>query len=398
MSFQFARTPRALPYSALEPWQFGLSRDETTRGELIECSYVIHFSFRSYATNERPSGFYKFRRLMGYECCLSQMSCSKSVSCVTCEARNKKYDETRNPFGCRRCSEAGIECEGYLPLNSRIPKTIHRIGESQPPASTMYHDCSIDPNKIPGPIMTSHTNTLTLSLRKVLPSGQNRSTAAATLGFGALDRPTSVSVSHQYTNSHPGYSSIPEQLCLPSTTQIATPIGQSFAPPVKGTLGPHASIPIVVPSQANLPDSHNLRLSIGWDPGATAAKAFTMGRAESSVHSKPQLTLDWTAARLDNEPEIVDSENIKVNLLDSLALDPQLGSNMILFLVDGFVSWATRFIFDTTQILPIVANYIRFSPSFPYETRMTMLLTVNVAVAISSTTDYDLTDFMTLHK
>ncbi|KDN34161.1 hypothetical protein RSAG8_12753, partial [Rhizoctonia solani AG-8 WAC10335] len=54
-----------------------------------------------------------------------------NLGCVTCEARNKKCDQTRGSNGSRRCAKAGLECEGYLA--TRVPKSMRSIWDNGPP-------------------------------------------------------------------------------------------------------------------------------------------------------------------------------------------------------------------------------------------------------------------------
>ncbi|CAE6525235.1 unnamed protein product, partial [Rhizoctonia solani] len=87
-----------------------------------------------------------------------------------------------------------------------------------------------------------------------------------------------------------------------------------------------------------------------------------------------------------------------VQLMNELVLDRRIERYTLPFLVHGFASWSTLFIFKTTQIIPVVADHIRHSRSFDPHTCQTMLLTSHTSLAISRTIDYHLPHFTTLRK
>ncbi|EUC54349.1 fungal zn(2)-cys(6) binuclear cluster domain protein, putative [Rhizoctonia solani AG-3 Rhs1AP] len=84
--------------------------------------------------------------------------------------------------------------------------------------------------------------------------------------------------------------------------------------------------------------------------------------------------------------------------MNELVLDRRIESNTLPFLVNGFASWSTLFIFETTQIIPVVARHILRSRSFDPQTRQIMLLIFNTSLAISRTKDYSLPQFTTLQR
>ncbi|CAE6521362.1 unnamed protein product [Rhizoctonia solani] len=115
-----------------------------------------------------------------------------------------------------------------------------------------------------------------------------------------------------------------------------------------------------------------------------------------SGRSRPSL--EWTTSQLGDEPEVRDPENLEVRLMNELVLGRRIESNTLPFLVHDFASWSAQFIFENTQIIPVVADHIRHSRSFDPQTRQTMLLIFNTSLAISRTTDYNLPQFTTLQR
>ncbi|CAE6350207.1 unnamed protein product [Rhizoctonia solani] len=123
----------------------------------------------------------------------------------------------------------------------------------------------------------------------------------------------------------------------------------------------------------------------------------TQQSSSSSLQSQTTPTIEWPVPYLDSESEFEDSENIEARILNELAPDRQLESNTVPFIVHCFAAWMARFVFDPTRILPFLIHHIRRGYSFGDETRQTMLLISNSALAISESTDYNLAHFNTLH-
>ncbi|CAE6431196.1 unnamed protein product [Rhizoctonia solani] len=115
------------------------------------------------------------------------------------------------------------------------------------------------------------------------------------------------------------------------------------------------------------------------EPGLAFGRGAGSGAKEMANYAhgaESRPSLEWTTSQLDDEPE----------------------SNTLPFLVHGFASWSAQLIFETTQIIPVVADHFRHSRSFDRQTRQTMLLISNTSLAISRTTDYNLPQFTTLPK
>ncbi|CAE6502958.1 unnamed protein product [Rhizoctonia solani] len=183
---------------------------------------------------------------------------------------------------------------------------------------------------------------------------------------------------------------------IPSTSQhIAALAGYVPTPSMGGSADtrpfPPAGRSIAVPSQANLSGSLcNLTRSEPIAPLTSARLDHSQSRA---THAP-----EWPASYLDDEPETEDSENIEAGLLNGLALDRQAESNTLPFIVHCFAAWMTRFTFEPTRILPIIINHIRHGYAVGEETRQAMLLVSGSGLAVSRSTDYDLSDFNALQK
>ncbi|CAE6474772.1 unnamed protein product [Rhizoctonia solani] len=338
------------------------------------------------------------------------MSHLNSASCVTCEARNKKCDGMRGPNGCRRCLQAGIACEGFLSTNSRIPKLKHNIREDRSQPNTTYLGHPLGSNNFP----ETMTPTDFPASDNASQSRGNSSALPTTCDLYYLDRSVYAPTPRQSASLYdPVLNS--GQIHMSSTSQITAPVSQMEENVETNIFQPRSGISMIVPSQANPPGSRfnrvqyqatipltpdletpGLRLDAMHGPGARPRGEITGREQISQSQSRP--TLGWAVSRLDNEPETGDAENLGEKLLAELVPDRRVESNTLPFIIHAFASWLACFVLDPTSILPIVADYIRRSQSFERETHHTLLLVSDSALAISRSTDYELSGFATLHN
>ncbi|CAE6504633.1 unnamed protein product [Rhizoctonia solani] len=130
------------------------------------------------------------------------------------------------------------------------------------------------------------------------------------------------------------------------------------------------------------PESHHAEPEVGLGSASS-----TTNRVESMVN--------WLAYP-DEDLQSDDPENIQGELLDGLVLDRQVESNLLPFIVHSFASWMSRFLFEPVRIIGITRDHIMRSYA-NHPTQQTMMLISNAALSVSRSTNYDLTDFMTLH-
>ncbi|KAL5641794.1 hypothetical protein ACGC1H_002030 [Rhizoctonia solani] len=173
--------------------------------------------------------------------------------------------------------------------------------------------------------------------------------------------------------------------------QLPTPPMESSAP---WTI---AGGSIATPYQANwihpnyhpANDVHNLPLT-PRSPGLRTVRG-------SSSQVRAELAGNWPY----NDPEDdidEDRENLQESLQDVLMLDREVESNTVSFVLQAFVSWMSRFLFEPTRVIPLVReSIIRGHTSGP-ETHCRMLLIANTLLAVSQSTDYDLDLFMALYS
>ncbi|CAE6445327.1 unnamed protein product, partial [Rhizoctonia solani] len=196
----------------------------------------------------------------------------------------------------------------------------------------------------------------------------------------------------------------------------ANPVDQIPTPPSEGSMNKSTGRRLMaVPSQACLagsrfdpvrhrvtppltPKGPDLRLRVVSGPVRRKGQTCRIERGQSLVTSSRSHSLEWPSSYLDDKPEVRDPENLETRLLNELVLDRRAESNTIPFLVHGFVSWSTLFLFETTDILPIVADHIRRSDSFDPGTRQKMLLISSASLVISESTHHDSPELTTLHK
>ncbi|KAH7345472.1 hypothetical protein B0J17DRAFT_640002 [Rhizoctonia solani] len=329
--------------------------------------------------------------------------------CATCEARNKKCDQTRGPNGCRRCAKAGLKCGGYL--DARITKSIRGARNSEPQArltviATPHHDSpDLATNK-----STEHFNP-DLILENSGQSGEDRFTGP--LAWSAPPVAASPPQQHMILHSHTTFSY--EQIPTPPTEHVTTPpighipippdessprIGQMPTPPSEGIALP----PINEPATQTHPSGSTVSLPgepsvLPWapaSPGSTTRNPSPMGAQSSSCRSQTRSTFAWSTCPDEVDPE--DRKTLEVALLDGLVLDRGVESNMVSFLVHSFTSWMSRFLFEPNRVIPLFREAIVRSHSYGREAHQQMVLIANSVLNVSESTDYDLTPFIMLYN
>ncbi|KAG8689230.1 hypothetical protein FRC11_003644 [Ceratobasidium sp. 423] len=281
---------------------------------------------------------------------------------------------------------------------------------------------------------------MTSSTGPPLPNDTSLGHLSTTSAAHNHDSPDWSAIIHglqQETRSHPGcplvthglYSAVPTKhtptnlavyIPTPSTTHTIAVESQTHTPPTEGDDGtgtpqPHAGRSMVAPSQASVSNSafHLTRSEpiappTPESPESQSGATHTKGGPDSgtgerlglgiSSQSQADSTVKWPASSLDDEPQDEDSENIEAVLLNGLVPDCQVESNAIPYIVHCFASTVIRFTFEPTRIIPALQGYISHAHSFGYETRQNLLLISNILLAVSKSTDYDLTDFTTLQN
>ncbi|KAH7345521.1 hypothetical protein B0J17DRAFT_640195 [Rhizoctonia solani] len=301
------------------------------------------------------------------------MSYPNGAGCVTCEARNKKCDLTRGPTGCRRCTRARIACEGYLA--TRIPKPKHNVRDKEPPSSSTNQ-----------PIKCSNETSSTITSSTGLPVTGNNSSILSTHSL-----PPSRSASF-----------VLAQGCSPATSQHSSsvaheqlsnaPHGQTSILPIRWTTPPIGSI-----LEGNAQSDISRRLIGGsMTPGQASLLDSIFSLAGSPPTKQGGLTNHWLAYPEDDF-QVEDPENIRCSLLNGLVLDRQVESNMLPFIIHSFASWMSRFLFEPTRIIDITRDHI-LQAYGNHPSRQRMMLISSVALAVSRSTDYGLTQFVDLYR
>ncbi|KAJ1310628.1 hypothetical protein OPQ81_009157 [Rhizoctonia solani] len=319
-----------------------------------------------------------------------------SAGCATCEARNKKCDRTRGPNGCRRCEKAGIECGGYL--GARIPKPKHSLRNDEGSTSTRA--------------MATPTSSTSLPDLKVTSRSVENSCAITTdsKSLGWSDSTTIYRMSAPHTRDFAvrSLSLIRGRIPtgpdpIPSIQQITTSIGQIPGPPVEGSVGTGAPElrggGIMTAGQASIFDSiFSLADNAPIMPPTLQTPGTGIGARRDLPSERAQQTepAERWPVYPDGDFEIETAEFICSEILDGLALDRHVESNMLPFIVHSFSSWMSRFLFEPTRVIAITRDHILRGYS-THPARHTMLLISNAALSVSSSTDYELADFMTLY-
>ncbi|CAE6527750.1 unnamed protein product [Rhizoctonia solani] len=338
---------------------------------------------------------------------------------------NKKCDRTRGPTGCRRCAQSGLECEGYLAVNWRIPRLMHNnrgIGLQ----TNVTHR---------GRPERTTLDEITPFINSPVPNQSPRWPASGSAGpmFGDreqnLVRPNkspAVLVPHQYTEPHShaatsygqlltppgGHHPVPsvEHVPSPEITQHPTLKVRIPTPPddcQEDTGAPRTRLGgVMTPGQASLFDSI---FSLGNDslvlpqtpksPGPSVVHDPGTRMVHSAGDRQEQNSKSYSQSQLsDVSIEENDPDNVLVGLLNELALDREVESNVIPFVAQSFVSWMNRFLFEPARVISLAKEIIIHGQSFGDESHHTLMLLANTALTVSKSTNYERKYFEILQR
>ncbi|KAG8731139.1 hypothetical protein FRC11_004978, partial [Ceratobasidium sp. 423] len=216
----------------------------------------------------------------------------------------------------------------------------------------------------------------------------------------------------QLPTSPVGQSLIPPARCIPAPLiqQNRTQIVQLLTPPDESRVGTSTRARPggpMTPGQASLFDSifsladdPPVLLHTPESPGSSSPNTGTeqsadIGRGHNPDSHQTEPTVD---AEHHDHMNADDPGNLQVGLLNELALDREVESNIIPFLAHCLASWISRFTFEPIRALSLARDAIIRGHTLGEEIRQRMILVANTVLAISKSTDYELTYFATLYK
>ncbi|GAB1526376.1 hypothetical protein RhiTH_009543 [Rhizoctonia solani] len=327
------------------------------------------------------------------------MSFPSNSGCGTCKARNKICDSTWGPAGCRRCAEDGLDCRRRIP---RLKNSVREVGATNT-GRAAHHDCAVfalttSTSINPGPSRDVVTRT-------IAPVGPSTSRSR-----GHASTTPSIHISQIHDISQHSYGSLAhEQPYISSaqgtgafsSRQTVVPIRQAPTPPAETIDSPRES---TIPTQLSIvcspihdstavqpltPESPGFSANTRKERGSRAGSAGDFQLQAGSAICRPGSPLNY---------DVDDPENIRASLFVTLSLDREVESNTLPFVVHSITAAAVRFVFAPTLIVSNIRTFVSRSRALGQEARQRMLLIANMALAISSTTDYDLTHYVALQE
>ncbi|CAE6504139.1 unnamed protein product [Rhizoctonia solani] len=300
------------------------------------------------------------------------MSCPASTDCVTCEARNQKCDRVRDPYGCRRCAEAGIKCGGYL--DTRISRPEYNAREDRGPSSWSADGSLLWAHRgaeHAGRDSDDTTSTITYSISPPVLNreSEGNSFTASTCLLSNSDPPNLVQHTHprSLSTTHEAISLVPLEQANTPIGRTTFPIQENFIPLIESGAGTGVPRPRIDEPMSRL-DS-KLGLSSGTPAMlSTPESPYTrLGVHPNPVSSPPkhaESTDSWLTFP-NHDTQIESLENIESGILDSLTLDRRVESNTLAFVIHACKS------FTIYNLVTILTN---------------------------RSTDYDLSEFAALYK
>ncbi|KAF8747213.1 hypothetical protein RHS02_00353, partial [Rhizoctonia solani] len=317
--------------------------------------------------------------------------------CLTCKARNRKCDRTQGPSGCRRCAQAGIECEGYT--TGRTQKSRHGIrnvdtSTKNKPDSVRYQYYPFPPD--PSTKVDGQININQLSGDGVFP-GVGAGVGAA-LGAGE-------------GSTVPANQDRERGLCYPWRSDYLELVQHTN----RQSPGSGSPLNSVISSQQTAVNAGGSGIRVEYDDPVSPALARLLEggfdlRLQEGVPSPPlELNRSHMIQRWDAYSQTVssgrdrvlvdhdehldsseDTENDPRSVTKELVLDRTVESNTLPFVIHSFEAWANQFFFEPAQILPRVRD--KFHLWIKCGSLRAALMS-SVGLDISRSTKYDLRDF-----
>ncbi|KAF8761642.1 hypothetical protein RHS01_01298 [Rhizoctonia solani] len=273
------------------------------------------------------------------------MSLSSNSVADLCEEQDMY--STWGPAGCRRCAEDGLDCRRRIPVKN----SVREVGATNT-GRAAHHDCAVFALTTSTPINPGPSRDVVL---------HNSARGQHSYGSLAHEQP--------YISSTQGTGAF-------SSRQTVVPIRQAPTPPPKPLIPPRInnSHPTV--------DRPGFSANTRKERGSRAGSAGDFQLQAGSAICRPGSPLNY---------DVDDPENIRASLFVTLSLDREVESNTLPFVVHSITAAAVRFVFAPTLIVSNIRTFVSRSRALGQEARQRMLLIANMALAISSTTDYDLT-------
>ncbi|CAE6475126.1 unnamed protein product [Rhizoctonia solani] len=305
-----------------------------------------------------------------------------------CTYRNKKCDLTRGPNGCRRCTQAGIDCGGYPATNSRMPKPKHS-DRTKNLTRQVRHPEQIELYQSLLPICLPVPNDPSLS------AGTSSATAIIEdwgPNFDSLGWNSHLLAPHQSTDPYSCVISPHGQ--LPNTTVEQSPnlAVQLLTPPAEGNVNTPDNPPALPYTPKSPP------FSTVHGPSTGCEQVLGLGQGQNfdpypQVESVTDLPIN-----LEDDVDKDDPENVLAGVLPELALDREVESNIIPFAAYAFTSWLNRFIFEPGRASSLARATIIRGHSFGQEALQQMILVAKTVLAVSKSTDYELQFYAEMYQ
>ncbi|KAF8732394.1 hypothetical protein RHS02_07545, partial [Rhizoctonia solani] len=327
------------------------------------------------------------------------MSFPSNSGCGTCKARNKICDSTWGPAGCRRCAEDGLDCRRRIP---RLKNSVREVRATDT-GRAAHHDraaFALTTSMLinPGP----SRDIITRTIAPVGPStSRSRGHASATPSIHIsqildIGQHSYGSLAHEqpYISSTQGTGAFSSRQAVVPIQQAPTPPAETIDSPRESTAPIQLSIvcsPIhdSTTIQPLTPESPGFSANTRKERGSRAGSAGDFQLQAGSAICRPGSPLNY---------DVDDPENIRASLFVTLSLDREVESNTLPFVVHSITAAAVRFVFAPTLIVSNIRTFVSRSRALGQEARQRMLLIANMALAISSTTDYDLTHYVALQE
>ncbi|ELU36642.1 ParG domain-containing protein [Rhizoctonia solani AG-1 IA] len=306
--------------------------------------------------------------------------------------RNKICDSTWGPAGCRRCAEDGLDCRRRIP---RLKNSVREVGATNT-GRAAHHDCAVFALTTSTPINPGPSrDVVTCTIAPVGPStSRSRGHASTTPSIHIsqihdISQHSYGSLAHEqpYISSTQGTGAFSSRQTVVPIRQVPTPPAETIDSPRESTIPIQLSIvcsPIhdstVV--QPLTPESPGFSANTRKERGSRAGSAGDFQLQAGSAICRPGSPLNY---------DVDDPENIRV-------ISWLCGDQFITHFVFTVTAAAVRFVFAPTLIVSNIRTFVSRSRALGQEARQRMLLIANMALAISSTTDYDLTHYVALQE
>ncbi|CEL61382.1 hypothetical protein RSOLAG1IB_09985 [Rhizoctonia solani AG-1 IB] len=296
---------------------------------------------------------------------MSALPLRSGTGCLTCKCRRKKCDETKPT--CLRCKKSGLDCPGYIYIQNKNKRT-KRLRTLPAPREKKAKEPSQDADKASIDPVTTDQSAPILSQGETSPIESSNNLLDLTSVPNLMDSFGNSNLWKQTDLAHLGNENTFDDCSFVSRADQ-----QPWVWPTNTGASslPNASSSSMTSGQASLIDA---LFSLADTDNSNAALLSHTSSSHSTLST-------WTSPNTEHEEFSSDDEDPEGAcrmICRPLALDKNVESNALPFVLQNYAPWVHRMAFEPLKVASVVRNFVAKQFEASQESRWTLTLLANI--------------------